>query len=151
MTLLWRTAERRVRTHAATFEVPKTIALERPKGGGAFGTTGGCGATSATWRWSWMRRDQAGSLAGQASGVLHPTSCVEPEEYAAELLRIADDSFEEGCSPSRNAPPRAWPWSKPGAAIAGGAAATFDAPSEEPFRRALAQAKTKRAGCAKPR
>jgi hypothetical protein len=126
--------------------VPKEIVIERPLGGGSGGIgLSGCGTSSLLRRWSWMR-DKGGTLEGQASGIVRSSGCDEVEEHAAELLAIADDSFEEGCSPKKSAP-AAIAWTKPGPGIETEAPATFDDPAEEPFHVALRAAKATTSTC----
>jgi hypothetical protein len=148
MLFMWPTAERRVRTETSTFEVPKDIVIERKDGMG-FGSLGsiGCGTSSSMRRWSWMRGGASGALTGQISGILRPSSCDDVEDHAAELMSIADDSFEEGCSPK--GPPAAIAWTKPGPAASGGEGAQFDDPQGDPLRDALVKAKAKTAACTK--
>lgn len=142
MILLAQVSEQQVLTEATTFDVPKEIAIGRARGSGRGGTGGfGCGS-SAPRSWSWMR-DRSGSLAGQASGILEwPTGCGGADGHATELLEIAEDSFDEGCTPAP-APARI-PWSAPGPAIEHERAAVIDDPILETMRAELAKVSAKK-------
>jgi hypothetical protein len=147
MLFFWRTAERRVRTETSSFGVPKDIAITRPDGLGIGSIgSGGCGTSSSQRHWSWMR-DKSGTLSGQVSGILRPSTCDEVEDHVVELMSIADDSFEEGCSPK--SAPLVIAWSKPGPGPDGNDGAVLDDPIDDPFREALAKAKARTTACAK--
>lgn len=132
-------AESGVRLEVARYDVPKSIPIVQPERvGWAISThCGGCGVSGAR-QWSWMR-DQSGTWKGRVSGVIHPNMpCDDAEDHAAELLAIADDTFEEGCAP---ASPPAFSWGEPGPAIKSSPAA-FDDPDKAAMRTALSSARS---------
>jgi hypothetical protein len=141
MLLLWPTAEKYVRTSSTSYQIPKEVPLRRPADEGfGIGGFGGCGTSSFTVDWSWMRdKDKTGTLSGQASGWYHVSPCGEAEGHASALMEIAHDSFEEGCAPKKG--PSSIAWSKPGPAIEGGGTPALDVPEDAPLHAAIATAK----------
>jgi hypothetical protein len=147
MMLVAPTAEKDIRVESLRYDVPEAIPIVEPRSMGRSGWAhcGGCGVAGAR-QWSWMR-ERGGVWKGQVSGVIHPNMpCDDAEDHAAELLEIADDSFEEGCAPK--APPNV-SWSDPGEAIENRSPASFDDPDRAPLRAALASARATSLPCAR--
>lgn len=141
MLALAQTADRNVRTTTEAYSIPDDISILRAayeSGSMSLGYTLG-GAPSRARHWSWMRASN-GALVGQVSGIyVRPSGRTDAEAYALELLDVADDSFEEGCSPS--GPPAHLAWSAPGDPIPGRERAVLATSSNDATRTALARAR----------
>ena len=84
-------------------------------------------------------RPKNGVLVGQASGIIRASSAVDAEGDGAELLEIAEDGFEQGCSSPTRAP-SGIAWSEPGPMPGQrGRISAFDDPAADTVRRELAR------------
>jgi hypothetical protein len=101
--------------------------------------------------WTWYRRS-AGKMVAQVTGTTMGSPAYAAGRYAVELLRIAEDSFVEGCAPafSRTAL-AAVPWKETGPMVHEKVNLSFDfrSPDLEAARAAILMAKPP-ARCTEP-
>lgn len=97
------------RTESRSYVLDADVAIGRPRDESRrYHLHGFSGGSSSRRSFSWMR-SESGVLKGKLSGtiVLH-THFADAEVHAAELLAIAEDGFDAGCTPAPPPQPIAW-------------------------------------------
>jgi hypothetical protein len=101
--------------------------------------------------WTWYRRS-GGKMVAQVTGTTPGSTAYVAGRYALELLRIADDSFVEGCAPAfSSAALAAVPWKETGPMVTEKLNLGFDfqSPDLDAARAAILRAKPP-AKCTEP-